>query len=98
MLLAGRSQLGRTGAGCRGCGWFRGCSGCRGGMLPGPLLAFPGPGVSPAGSLGLGQRGGYLGRAGGGGQFGPLLFQTGLGRGQPVAGVQGVLSAPLPVG
>ena len=69
-----------------------------GGPLPGLLLAHPGLGESPAGPVGLGQRGSHLGRAGGGGQLGPPVLQVRLCRGQPVAGVQGVLPAPLPVG
>ena len=98
VLLAGRPQLSRAGTRCRSWAGRRGRGGCRGGPLPGLLLAHPGLGESPAGPVGLGQRGSHLGRAGGGGQLGPPVLQVRLCRGQPVAGVQGVLPAPLPVG
>ena len=92
MLLAGCPQLSRAGAG------WRSDAGCCGGPLPGLVLAHPGLGESPAGPVGLGQRGSHLGGTGGGGQLGPPVLQVRLCRGQPVAGVQGVLPAPLPFG
>ena len=86
MLLGGRPQLGRGGAG----------SGV--GVPPGLLLGGAGLGERGAGPFGLGERVGDVGGAGGGGELGAALAEPGFGRGQVVPGPEGFGAAPLPVG
>ena len=90
VFLAGRPQLG---CGRRGIGPGEDLD-----LGPGLVLLGPGLGQRIAGPFGLVERPGGLGGAGGGGELPVQPVEGGLGRGQRVAGAEGLGAPALPVG
>ena len=90
VFLAGRPQLG---CGRRGIGPGEDLD-----LGPGLVLLGPGLGQRIAGPFGLVERPGGLGGAGGGGELPVQRVEGGLGRGQRVAGAEGLGAPALPVG